>query len=59
MSINLILLIINKKNITKLKWTTFKDKTVLVTGAFSGIGLSISKELAKREARIINFQRIS
>lgn len=37
----------------KLKWTTFKNKTVLVTGASSGIGLAISEELAKRGANLI------
>ena len=35
------------------KWTDFKNKTALVTGASSGIGLAIAEELAKRGANLI------
>jgi len=37
----------------KSRWTSFNNKTVLVTGASSGIGLATSKELSQRGANLI------
>jgi len=35
------------------KWNSFKEKTVLVTGASSGIGYSMAEDLAKRGANLV------
>lgn len=35
------------------KWKSFKDKTVLITGASSGIGLAMTNDLADRGAHLV------
>ncbi len=35
------------------KWKSYRNKMVLITGASSGIGLAMSRELSKRGAHLI------
>jgi len=43
--------ILNKETMTR--WKSFEGKTVLITGASSGIGLAMANEFAKRKANLI------